>query len=122
VLYPDEIKFENVANASGFPWECLNDSKNYFLYWQSPQTKKIEPFNLPDQQYYDPRVFAERVLGLPCHRKIFRRRDDLMKKLRPIFAAVIGVGLWILIMTTTGKSVEPAMMLPLLFSIGGQYA
>jgi hypothetical protein len=103
VVYRDKIVFENIANPSGFVWHWIDDGKPYYIYWDNPVTKRLEPFNLPDQQYYDPQVFAERVLSLPCHRKIFQRRQDLMHKLRPFFAAIIAMGLWILIITTTGK-------------------
>lgn len=102
VIYQDGIKFQNVANPQGFVWYWIDDGKPYYLYWDNPSTKKLEPYVLPDQQYYDPQVFAERVLTLPCHRKIFMRRSDLMQKLKPFIAALIGAALWILIITTTG--------------------
>ena len=102
VIYPDAIKFENVANPKGFIWHWIDDGKPYYIYWDNPATKKLDPFNLPDQQYYDPQVFAQKVLSLPCHRKIFQRRQDLIQKLKPFIAAVIGLALWILIITTTG--------------------
>jgi len=102
VIYQDKIVFENIANPSGFVWHWIDDGKPYYIYWDNPQTKKLAPFNLPDQQYYDPQVFAQKVLSLPCHRKIFQRRQDLMHKLKPFIAAIIALGLWILIITTTG--------------------
>ena len=102
VIYPDGIKFQDIANPQGFIWHWIDDGKPYWIYWDNPVTKRLEPFVLPDQQYYDPQVFAERVLSLPCHRKIFQRRQDLFHKLKPFIAAVIALGLWILIITTTG--------------------
>lgn len=103
IIFPGMLKFANIAKPEGFVWYWIDDGKPYYLYWENPKTNKLEPFNLPDQQYYDPRVFAEVVLTLPCHRKLFTHKQDLIKKLRPLFAAVIGLGIWILILTTTGK-------------------
>jgi hypothetical protein len=102
VIYPGAIRFEDVANPTGYVWHSIDDGKPYYIYWDNPKTDRLEPFNLPDQQYYDPQVFAENVLSLPCHRKIFQRRQDLFHKLKPFIAAIIGLGLWILIITTTG--------------------
>jgi len=102
VIYANEIKFENIAKPEGFPWLWIDDGKHYYVYWDDPRLKKLTPFTLPDQQYYDPRIFGKRVLTLPCHRKIFQRKQDLIQKLRPFIAGVIGVALWILILTTTG--------------------
>lgn len=102
-IYQDHIVFENVHKPGGFLWQCINDGKHYFVNWWNPVKKLIEPFVLPDQQYYDPQVFAERVLTLPAHRKIFTKKQDLLHKLRPVFLFVIAVAIWILIMTTTGN-------------------
>lgn len=101
-LYPDIIKFENVNDPEGFIWHCIDDGKPYYVNIWNEKEKRIQPFILPDQQYYDPGVFGQRVLALPAHRKIFTRRADLMQKLKPAIAALVGVGIWILIMTTTG--------------------
>lgn len=102
VIRPDGITFENIYEPKGFIWHWIDDGKPYYVYWDNPETNKLEPYVLPDQQYYDPQVFAEMVLTLPCHRKIFQRRQDLLKKLKPFIAALIGFALWILIITTTG--------------------
>jgi len=99
-LYPDIVKFEDIYNPGGFIWHCINDGKPYFVNIEVD--KKIIPYILPDQQYYDPNVFAQRVLDLPAHRALFTRRQELFQKLKPLIAAVVGIGLWILIMTTTG--------------------
>lgn len=99
-LYPDMIKFENIYEPGGFIWHCIDDGKPYYV--NILEGKKLVPYVLPDQQYYDPNVFAQRVLTLPAHRKLFTRKQDLFQKLKPFMAALIGVGLWILILTTTG--------------------
>jgi hypothetical protein len=100
-IYPDKVIFENINDPEGFVWHWIDDGKPYYLNWWNPTIKRIEPYKLPDQQYYDPEVFAQRVLMLPCHRKIFARRQDILNKLKPVFAGLVGVGLWILILTTT---------------------
>ena len=101
-LYPDRIVFEDVASPGGFPWDCLNDKKKYFVNIWDESLKRLVPFILPDQQYYDPGVFAERVLELPAHRKIFTRKPSLFQKLKTgLLVAAIGI-IWLLIITTSG--------------------
>ena len=101
-IYPKELKFENVNEPKGYPWDCLNDGKKYFVNIWSKEAKALIPFELPDQQYYDPRVFAERVLGLPAHKRIFERKPKLFQKLKTaLLVFAIGI-MWLLIMTTTG--------------------
>jgi len=102
-IYQDKLVFEDVANPDGYPWECLNDHKKYFVnIWDLP-TSRLVPFVLPDQQYYDPVVFAERVLALPAHRKIFMRKEKLLQKLKTVMlVAAIGI-VWLLIITTTSN-------------------
>lgn len=107
-IYPDKMIFENVHQPGGQVWKCKNDGKRYFVNIWDEERRRLVPFELPDQQYYDPRVFAERVLGLPAHRKIFTRRQDLFHKLRPIFLIVAIILVWILIVTTTGNEGETA--------------
>lgn len=101
-LYPDRIEFGNVYEPGGFPWECGNDKKKYFVNIWDQATNRLVPFILPDQQYCDPMVFAQRVLGLPAHRKIFERKPKLLQKLKTALL-VIAIGIvWLLILTTTG--------------------
>lgn len=103
-IYPDKVLFEDVVEPEGYPWACLNDHKKYFVNIWDLATKRLIPFVLPDQQYYDPVVFAERVLALPAHRKIFRRKEKLLQKLKTAML-VLAIGIvWLLIMTTTGGS------------------
>lgn len=103
-IYPDKVVFEDVVKPDGYPWECLNDHKKYFVNIMDLATHKLIPFVLPDQQYYDPVVFAERVLALPAHRKIFRRKEKLLQKLKTVLL-VFAIGIvWLLIVTTTGGS------------------
>jgi hypothetical protein len=100
-IYPDKVVFDNVASPEGQPYQCLNDNKHYYINIWDEAIKRLVPFVLPDLQYYTPQLFAERVLELPAHRRIFRRRENLLQKLSPfILLVVIGV-LWLLIMTTT---------------------
>jgi hypothetical protein len=56
---------------------------------------------LPDQQYFDPQLLASRVLELPAHRRIFRRKQTLLQQLSPMMAALGVVIMWIIIITTT---------------------
>jgi len=100
-IYENEIKFEDVCNPQGFPWECLNDHKKYFVNIWDVETKRLLPFTLPDQQYYDPTVFAERVLALPAHRRIFMRKEKLFQKLKTALLVVAILIVWLLILTTT---------------------
>lgn len=102
-IYQDRVVFSEVYEPEGFPWQCGNDKKKYYVNIEDPVSKKLEPFVLPDQQYYDPIVFAQRVLGLPAHRKIFERKPKLIQKLKTALL-VVAIGIvWLLILTTTGS-------------------
>ncbi len=101
-IYPDKVIFENVYKPEGYPWECTNDSKKYFVNIWDVKDKILKPFILPDQQFYDPGVFAERVLALPAHRKIFARKPTLFQALKTgLLVVAIGI-MFVLILTTTG--------------------
>lgn len=100
-LYSNELKFEDMPKPEGFIWKCRNDNEYYYINWQPLQNNAIVPFILPDQQYYDPEVMAQRVIELPAHRKIFKRKVDLVQKLRPAFIVGAIIIMWIIIMTTT---------------------
>ncbi len=96
------VEFANVYEPKGFPMTCLNDKKKYFVNIDLGKT--LTPFVLPDQQYCDTIVFAQRVLGLPAHRKIFERKPKLLQKLKTAFL-VMAIGImWLLILTTTGAN------------------
>jgi len=97
-IYPaDEggVVFENTAKPEGQPKICENDGKPYFVHIWDIATKRLRPFMLPDTQYYDPRVFAERVLELPAHRRIFQRKQTVMQKLKPAILFLLIIALWI---------------------------
>ncbi len=101
-IYPTKVIFEDVHEPGGFPWECTNDGKKYFVNIWDGATKRLVPFILPDQQFYDPGVFAERVLALPAHRKIFARKPTLFQVLKTgLLVLAIGI-MFVLILTTTG--------------------
>lgn len=106
-IYQDRVIFEDVHEPEGFPWECMNDHKKYYVnIWGTAFNQNINrlvPFTLPDQQYYDPVVFAERVLALPAHRKIFRQREKLFQKIKTALLVVGILVVWLLIMTTSGS-------------------
>jgi len=100
-IYPDKILFEMVDKPQGQPWKCENDGKSYFIHiWNEEQEELIE-FKLPDQAYLDPQLLATRVLELPAHRRIFRRKQTLLQQLSPMMAALGVVIMWIIIITTT---------------------
>ena len=99
---PLMIKFEELVNPEGFPWECINDGRMYFVNAWDPKSKCLIPFQLPDQQFMDPKEFAQRVLELPVHKKIFERKPKLLEKLKTALL-VLAIGIvWLLILTTTG--------------------
>ncbi len=101
-IYSDRLEFAEVYEPKGFPWQCLNDNKTYFVNIWDEAARKLVPFILPDQQYCDPIVFAQRVLGLPAHKKIFERKPKLMQKLKTALLVVAILIVWLLILTTTG--------------------
>lgn len=102
-IYSRKIVFEEVHNPLGFPWQCLNDKKHYYVHKWDEATNRLTEWVLPDQQYIDPAVFATRVLSLPCHRKIFRRREKLMQKLKTAMLVLGILIVWLLIITTSGS-------------------
>lgn len=102
-LYRDRIVFEDVAKPEGYPWECIDDHKKYYVNIWDEAKKRLVPFALPDQQFYDPGVFAERVLALPAHRKIFKRKEKLFQKLKTALLVVAILIVWLLIITTSGS-------------------
>jgi len=101
-IYEDRIVFEDVVTPAGYPWTCLNDNKKYYVNIWDKVVKRLVPFVLPDQQYYDPGVFAERVLALPAHRKIFRRKEKLFQKVKTALLVLSILIVWLLIISTTG--------------------
>jgi len=103
-IYPDRIVFEDMPKPEGYPQECLNDHKSYFVnIWGTAwggTLKQLIPFTLPATQYCDPGVFAERVLSLPAHRKIFERKETFLHKIKTV-GLVVAIGIvWLLIVTT----------------------
>lgn len=103
-IYRDRIVFEAMPKPEGFPMLCMDLKKSYYVNIEDMSSGQLMPFILPDQQYYDPDVFAQRVLGLPAHRKIFERKLKLMQKLKTVLL-VMAIGIvWLLILTTTGGS------------------
>lgn len=104
-LHPDKVFFTDMAKPAGQPWKCRNDGKSYYVNkWEwnndGKTTGEYKPFNLPDQQYMDPVVFAQRVLELPAHRRIFTRKQTILQQLSPMMAAGGAIIVWILILTT----------------------
>ena len=101
-IYSDKVEFATMLDPAGFPMKCINLGKRYYVNIMDGASNRLIPFVLPDQQYYDPNVFAQRVLGLPAHRKIFERKPKLIQKLKTALL-VLAIGIvWLLIMTTTG--------------------
>ncbi len=102
-IYSDLIEFADVDEPKGFPLTCINLRKKFYVNIWDEATKKLIPFVLPDQQYCDPGVFAQRVLGLPAHRKIFEHKPKLLARLKTALL-VLAIGIvWLLILTTTGS-------------------
>jgi len=111
-IYRDAVLFENWpvnggSEPEGYLQKCLNDGKYYWVNFHE-QTRsmavpeELKPFVLPDQQFYDPTVFAEKVLDLPAHRRIFKRREKMGQVVRTALLVVAVGAVWILIITTTG--------------------
>ena len=101
-IYPEKIEFADVYEPKGFPLLCENLRKKFHVNIWDEASKRLIPFILPDQQYCDTGVFAQRVLGLPAHRKIFERKPKLLQKLKTdLLVLAIGI-VWLLILTTTG--------------------
>ena len=100
-LYPDKgIVFEDTTDLGGQPWRCHNDGKMYFVNKWNSETKRLVPFVLPDQQYRDPEVFAQKVLELPAHRRIFRRKETWLQQLSPAIMILAILVFWIVMITT----------------------
>ncbi len=101
-LYQDKVEFANVKDPQGFPYLCVNLNKRFYVNIWDTGRDELVPFVLPDQQYCDPLVLGQRILGLPAHRKIFARKPKLIQKLKTVLlVTAIGI-IWLLILTTTG--------------------
>lgn len=100
-IYPNRIVFEETPEPKGQPWKCENDGKYYCVHIWDEKTNGLIEFQLPDQAYMDPQLLATRVLELPAHRRIFRRKQTLLQQLSPMMAALGVVIMWIIIITTT---------------------
>jgi len=101
-IYPDKVIFEDVDKPKGFPWKGIGLKGVYYVNIWDIAGEKLIPFILPDQQYCDPNVFAQRVLGLPAHKKIFERKPKLIQKLKTALLVLAIAIVWLLILTTTG--------------------
>lgn len=101
-LYPNKVVFEAVQNPQGQPWKCHNDNKLYYIHIYDEKAQQLKVFNLPDQQYMEPGIFATRVLELPAHRRIFARKQKLLEQLTPVIMVVAMIVVAILIAMTTG--------------------
>lgn len=114
-LYPNLVEFDEVYQPRGMPWQCMDDHKYYYVnIWDNPKNgkdNKCQPFVLPDQQYMEPEYLAERVLELPAHQRLFRRKSNLMNALKIGILLIAMVIIWILIMTTTGDKGDETVWL-----------
>lgn len=109
-IYQDRVVFEDYTPddgeaPDGFPMTCRNDRKKYWVNlsldkWNIKQTG-LKIFSLPDFQYYDPALFATRVIELPAHRRVMKRRGKMPEVVKTILLVVGIVAVWILILTTT---------------------
>ena len=100
-IYPDRIVFENTPEPKGQPWRWRQDGRSYYIH-KADANGVLQAFDLPDQAFYEPRLFAERVLTLPAHQRIFRRKEKLLEQLRPLIAGGMIVVVGILMVMTTG--------------------
>lgn len=102
ILKGNVCKFENLyvkegQELPGTERRCRNDNRFYHVLLDDSKKEKPEykAFELPDQQYYDPTVFAERVLDLPAHRKIFTRREGMGQYIKTglllVAMAIVGI-------------------------------
>jgi len=99
-IYHDKIIFENIKKPEGQPWKCKNDGKSYHVHIWDSELQALKEFSLPDQTYFDPQILATRVLELPAHRRIFRRKQTLLQQLSPMVAFGGVVIVWIMMITT----------------------
>ncbi len=101
-IYPDmRVDFKWIHKPDGFPWEFINDGKMYFINKWNEESERFVPFILPDTQIMEPGEFAQRVLGLPAHRKLFTRKPKMMEKIKTALLVVAILIVWLLILTTT---------------------
>ncbi len=111
-IYRDRVVFEDWHNPDtkpgGYIQECQNDHKKYWvnisdLEYSNPGGKAaLAPFQLSDQQFFDPTVFAERVLSLPAHRELFKQKEKWPQIIKTGLLVLTVAIIWILILTTTG--------------------
>jgi len=98
-IYKNDVKFEYVENPKGYPWQCLNDGKYYYVQ-EETNAGDIRALILPDIIYRDPKEYAN-YLNLPAHGRLLKRRATLVQKLAP-FAIVAGMGIVAFLFLVTG--------------------
>lgn len=110
-MYNDGVRLEERRledKIKGYPWEILNIHKFVSVlitpgdYRQGTPNERFKPFTLPDQQFCDPEVFGQRVLALPAHRRMFKRKEKIGQTIKTILLVVTIIILWVVILTTTG--------------------
>ena len=101
-IYEHECLFEQVENPLGQPKRCKNDGKYYYVHIEEPKNDHaLKPFELPDFQYYDPENFGQRVLTLPAHRQLFKRKVKMGQIISGVILGVL-IGVEVIIMVAMG--------------------
>ena len=101
-IYEHECLFEQVENPLGQPKRCKNDGKYYYVHIEEPKNDHaLKPFELPDFQYYDPENFGQRVLTLPAHRQLFKRKVKMGQIVSGVILGVL-IGVEVIIMVAMG--------------------
>jgi hypothetical protein len=93
----DDIYVKEGEELPGREHRCRNDNRFYHVLLDDSKKEKPNymPFELPDQQYYSPQVFAERVIDLPAHRRLFTRREGMGQYIKTglllVGMAIVGI-------------------------------
>lgn len=99
-IYPEKIAFEWINEPMGQPQQCTNNGRWYYVHIWDIETNLLKAFTLPDNQYFDPREFAN-VIRMPAHNKLFEQELTLLQKASPfIMVAVFVIALLGMVMTT----------------------
>ncbi len=90
-IRPLKVAFEWVERPLGQPYKCLNNDGFFYVHLWNIAKQCLEPFILPDSQYFDPDEFAN-VLQMPAHRKLFAQQVSMFQKIA-IWALVLALGI-----------------------------
>jgi len=92
-IIPVKVAFESVTKPEGVPWRFPQLGNLWLpIMIFNVESGSLEPLQLPDAEYCDPRVLAEAV-NMTANNEYAKEEVTLLRQLRPwIMIAACGIG------------------------------